>query len=126
MATKHKIKIADFRAPDRVFQYKFKQGDTVFNLKQNIASEEGFIDPSKIKLYLQCLELDDQCEINEIVDYGDFYILFPKFATIKYDLETYIFWKTKFGTQRWLKLMPGRTDRFEIPKNGKFAVIRNR
>ena len=127
MATRHKIKFADFRAPDDVLEYEFKEGDTVLNLKKHIATKEGFVDPTKIKLYLHCLELDDQCDLNEVTKHEDFYILFPKYVSIKCEgAETYVFWKTSFGRQRWLKLIPGRTDVFEIPRNGKFAVMRNR
>ena len=121
------IKVADLRVQDKTIEYEFEQEDTILDLKEKIASEEGLVNPSKLKLCLHCLELDDKCKVKEFVDSKDLYILFPKYASIKCDgAETFIFWKPSFGRQRWLKLMPGRTDGFEIPRNGKFAVMRNK
>ena len=122
------INLTDISAKDKTYEYEFNHQDTIFNLKENIASEEGFVDPHKIKLYLHCLELDDQCPVNEIAERDGLYIQFPKYTSFKCDgdEDTFVFWKRN-GAQKWLKLMPGKgTDVIQIPRNKRFAVMRNK
>ena len=126
--TQATINFADIHDVDKFYTYEYNQSDTILDLKKAIAEEEGFVDPNDIKLFLQCLELDDQCNVNAIANKDELYILFPKYATFecKGEDETFVFWK-RSGKQRWLKLMPGKgSDQIQIPRNKRFAVMRNK
>ena len=136
MAEQNRIRLIDFQDQgdqngmdeDRL-TFDYDQNDTIFNLKQQLADREGYDDPGKLKLFLHCLELEDHCLIKDCAEEaeGELNVLFPQYATIKCEGgDTFVFWKPTFGRRKWLKLFPGSSEIFKIPRNGKFAVMRNK
>ena len=71
----NKIKLIDFRDQSDQNQvdidrltFDYNETETIFNLKQKLADREGYDDPNKLKLFLHCLELEDECLIKDCSD----------------------------------------------------------
>ena len=122
------IKLTNSELPDEEKEsYQFDLEDKIIDLKRKIAKVECCGDFEKIEILWQCLPLDDDALVKDVANEEDLYISFPTYADVKCEGgETLIFWKPRFGRSRWIKLFPGHSEVFKMPKNGKFAVMRSK
>ena len=115
---------------DEHFAFEVNQDTTILDLKTHLAREEGFDNPHSIQFFWQCIKLEDHILAQDLLDKNsdELYVAFPQYTRIKCEgnAETFVFWKTKHGKKKWLKLYPGSTETLQVPSNGKFAVMRNK
>ena len=122
------IKLTNFELQDEEGNsYEFDNEDRILDLKRKIGEVECCNDFEKIQILWHIIPLENDALVKDFADFEALYISFPTYADVKCEGgETLVFWKPRFGRSKWIKLFPGHKEVFNVPKNGKFAVMRSK
>ena len=132
-----RLQLIDFKSQcdDKPLEFDCSDGNaTILDMKKVIDKEEGLKlkDLTKIKIYWEFTPLLDDVSIKDLLDQNltELNFALPQYVSITSNEETFVFSEKKimfgFGVKKkCLKLHPGCTEVFKIPKHGKFAVMRN-
>ena len=133
-----RLQLIDFKSQcdDKPLEFDCSDGNaTILDMKKVIDKEEGLKlkDLTKIKIYWEFTPLLDDVSVKDLLDQNltELNFALPQYVSISSNEETFVFSEKKimfgFGVKKkCLKLHPGCTEVFKIPKHGKFAVMRNK
>ena len=133
-----RLQLIDFKSQcdDKPLEFDCSDGNaTILDMKKVIDKEEGLKlkDLTKIKIYWEFTPLLDDVSVKDLLDQNltELNFALPQYVSITSNEETFVFSEKKimfgFGVKKkCLKLHPGCTEVFKIPKHGKFAVMRNK
>ena len=133
-----RLQLIDFKSQgdEKPLEYDCKDDKaTILDVKRFVDEEEGLMlkDLTKIQIYWLFAPLQDDVSVKDLLDQNvtELYVSLPQYASITSNVETMVFSKEKnmFNqgvNKKSKKLHLGSTEEFEIPKGGKFAVMRNK
>ena len=133
-----RLQLIDFKSQgdEKPLEFDCTDGNpTILDVKRFVDKKEGLKlkDLTKIKIYWEFTPLHDDVSVKELLDQNISELNFslPQYGLFASNKETIIFSEKKilfgFGVKKkCLKLHPGCSEVFKIPKHGKFAVMRNK